>query len=54
MQRYQLPDQTAKFAPVWTTVLKIRGIFVHRTSTEHALLQVEKCAIFWEISHLHL
>ena len=32
-----LPDQTAKFAPVWTTILKIRAIFVHQTLTEHAL-----------------
>ena len=29
--------KTAKFAPVWTTVLKIWAIFVHRASTEHAL-----------------
>ena len=27
----------AKFAPVWTTILKIRAIFVHQTLTEHAL-----------------
>ena len=37
MQSYQLPDQTAKFAPVSTTILKIRAIFVHQTLTEHAL-----------------
>ena len=29
--------KTAKFAPVWTTILKIRAMFVHQTSTEHAL-----------------
>ena len=29
--------KTAKFAPVWTTILKIRAIFVHQTLTEHAL-----------------
>ena len=28
---------TAKFAPVWTTILKIRAIFVHQTLTEHVL-----------------
>ena len=37
MQKYQLPDQTAKFAPVWITILKIGAIFVHKTLTEHAL-----------------
>ena len=30
---------TAKLAPVWTIILKIRAIFVHRTLTEHALFQ---------------
>ena len=29
--------KTAKFAPVWTTVLKRRAIFVHQTLTEYAL-----------------
>ena len=29
--------KTAKFAPVWTTILKIRAIFVHQTLTEHVL-----------------
>ena len=29
--------KTAKFAPVWITILKIRAIFVHQTLTEHAL-----------------
>ena len=29
--------KTAKFAPVWTIILKIRGIFVHETLIEHAL-----------------
>ena len=29
--------KTAKFAPVWTTILKMRAIFVHQTLTEHAL-----------------
>ena len=33
--------KTAKFAPVWTTILKIRAIFVHQTSTEHPLLVPE-------------
>ena len=28
---------TAKFASVWTTILKIRVIFVHQTLTKHAL-----------------
>ena len=28
--------KTAKFAPVWTTILKIRAVFVDQTSTEHA------------------
>ena len=37
MKRYQLPYSTAKFAPVWTTILKIRAIFVHQTLTELAL-----------------
>ena len=32
--------KTAKFASVWTTVLKIRAIFVHQTLTEHALLRL--------------
>ena len=31
--------KAAKLAPVWTTVLKIREIFVHQTLTEDALLQ---------------
>ena len=30
--------KTAKFTPVWTTILKIRAIFVHQTLTEHAFL----------------
>ena len=34
--------KTAKFAPVWTTNLKIRAIFVHQTLTEHALLKGRK------------
>ena len=29
--------KTDKFAPIWTTTLKIRTIFVHQTVTEHAL-----------------
>ena len=29
--------KTAKFALVWTTILKIRAIFVHQTLSEHAL-----------------
>ena len=28
--------KTAKFAPVWTTILKIWAIFVHQSLTEHA------------------
>ena len=27
----------AKFAPVWTTIVKIRATFVHKTLSEHAL-----------------
>ena len=30
--------QHAKCAPVWTTILKTRAIFVHQTLTEHAHL----------------
>ena len=30
--------KTAKFAPVWTSIIKIGAIFVHQTLTEHALL----------------
>ena len=29
--------ETAKFAPVWTTTLKIRESFVQQTLAEHAL-----------------
>ena len=29
--------KTAKFAPVWTTLLKVRVTFVHQTLTEHAI-----------------
>ena len=29
--------RSATFAPIWTTILKIRTIFVHQTLTEHAL-----------------
>ena len=29
--------KTAKFAPVWTIVLKKRAVFVHKSLTEHAL-----------------
>ena len=29
--------KTTKFAPVWTTIPKIRGTFVHQTLTEHVL-----------------
>ena len=32
--------KTAKFAPVWTIILKIQAIFVHQTLTEHALFVV--------------
>ena len=28
--------KAAKFVPVWTTILKLREIFVHQTLTEHA------------------
>ena len=34
--------KTAKFAPVWTTVLKIRAIFVHQTLTEHTLCETKQ------------
>ena len=30
---------TAKFAPVFFSILKIRAIFVHQTLTEHVLYQ---------------
>ena len=29
--------KTAKFAPVWTAIFKIRAIFVHQILIEHAL-----------------
>ena len=29
--------KTAKFAPVWTILLKIGAVYVHQTLTEHAL-----------------
>ena len=29
--------KAARFAPVWTTILKIQVIFVHQTLTKHAL-----------------
>ena len=29
--------KTAKFPPVWTTILKIRRVFVHQTLPEHVL-----------------
>ena len=31
-------NKTAKFAPIWTTILKIRAIVVRQTLTEHALV----------------
>ena len=37
--------KTAKFAPIWTTILIISATFVHQTSTEHALLQRQNLAI---------
>ena len=30
-------NQSANFAPVWTTILKILAIFVNQTLTEHAI-----------------
>ena len=33
--------KTAKFAPVWTIILKIRTIFIYQTLTEHALFIAE-------------
>ena len=39
--------KTAKFAPVWTTTLKIRSILVHQTLTEYAICPKMK-ANFWE------
>ena len=33
--------KTAKFASVWTTILKIQTIFVHQTLTEHHALYSE-------------
>ena len=38
----QLSDHTAKFAPDWTTIVKILAIFVQNTLTEHALYQLSK------------
>ena len=32
--------KTVNFPPVWTTILKIREIFVRQTLTEHALCEV--------------
>ena len=32
-----------KFALVWTTILKVRAIFVHQTLTEHALSYKNMC-----------
>ena len=37
MYWHQLLNQTVKFTPVWTTILKMRAIFVHQTLTERAL-----------------
>ena len=31
--------KTAKFALVWTTILKTQATFVHQTLTEHALFR---------------
>ena len=39
MQLHQLPNQTAKLAPIWTTILKLRAISVHQILTVHALYQ---------------
>ena len=36
--------KTAKFAPVWTTILKIQAIFVHQT--EHALFEGWTCNLW--------
>ena len=38
--------ETAKFAPVWTTIFKIRPIFVHQTSNEHAIYYLMKQSPF--------
>ena len=37
MQYMMFIYKTAKFAPVWTAILKVQAIFVHQTLTEHAL-----------------
>ena len=41
--------KTAKFTPVWTTILKVRAIFVLQTLTEHALLN--KFLFLADLSH---
>ena len=37
MQYMMFAYETAKFALVWVTVLKIRAVFVHQSLNEHAL-----------------
>ena len=34
---HHLPEQTAKFAPIWLSFLKLHVIFIHQTLTEHGL-----------------
>ena len=46
MQLYDLPDETAKFATIWTTILKIRAIFVHEALTEHAVYVFDSQRIY--------
>ena len=43
--------KTAKFVPVWPTVLKIRSIFVHQSLTERALTLSRSIAF---VSHWRL
>ena len=46
--------KAAKFAPVWTTILKIRAIFVHQTLTEHTLCEIKICPKTWAYFTLEL
>ena len=43
--------KTAKCAPVWTTILKIREIFVHQTLTEHALSSQLNLSFIGRVCH---
>ena len=43
--------KTAEFALVWTTILKIRAIFVHQTLTEQALYENRSEAVLLMVSN---